>query len=187
MNVTKWQNRLLEVVAWTQIRNLHKMRVFQQMYGWMFLVPVLARIVSKFPETVIFKFLDQELTFSITLPFSWEMFYYSSVSIVISNVIYQLFCPRLIKDHANPTSFIEERKGIPNLERYRVMLGEPPVLMEKALGENEETKLDRIFWSLHSYADSTGQLARVCTALFLAIGFVLIGIVVIEGFQAVLS
>ena len=45
-----------------------------------------------------FEVFGTTLTIHVGLPFSWKIFYVSAVFLAASSLLYQVFCPRLIKD-----------------------------------------------------------------------------------------
>jgi hypothetical protein len=184
-------DRLQELVVWTQIRDMHKLKLIQQMYVWLVLVPVLATFLAKVPDHVTLKFLwlDKELELPLRLPFSWQLFYFAAVCFVVSNVIYHLACPRLIKDHPSFASFLNEWKSDSHLEWYHKSLGSPQVPspgwhMINSPDADRDLRA-KTFWYLHAYANLRYPWPRRISGALLAIGIGLTVYVVIEGFLSV--
>lgn len=174
-----------EAVVWTQIRRLHEFRLVRQMYVWLLLVPVLARALAHLPEDGTFSIFGQEVVFSLTLPFSWRVFYFSAVCFVISNIVYQFFCPRLIKDHPSYASFEKEGKGLSHLGWYNRAVGCPLDGISVAHGPDRSPLLQEPFWEIHTPSNLKHRWARVTAGVLFAVGLVLIAIVAGQGMWAV--
>jgi hypothetical protein len=179
-------DRLQELVVWTQIRNLHNLRVVQQMYLWLILVPVIASTLSKVPNEVTFEVFGQPITFALLLPFSWKLFYFSAICFVASNLIYQAFCPRMIKNHPSYASFVAEGKGQSHLDWYNAMIGDPVRIPWQTLEiTQEDSAVQEVFWKVHAFSNITYLPFRILAALLLAAGMAMVSFVVVQGFWSV--
>ena len=178
---TKWE-ACLELIVWVNIRNIHKMRIVQQMYIWLFLLPVAANALAKLPENLLIDAWGQQIEISTELPFSWQLFYLAAVCFVISNLIYQVRCPRIIKDHPTYATFLDERKGVSHLEWYAKALNAPVTI---AINSREQLAQDyrfqQSFWDAHKFGNHYANFSRFFSGLFLLAGFALIGFVLAQG------
>ncbi|BBJ23294.1 hypothetical protein W01_12210 [Candidatus Nitrotoga sp. AM1P] len=159
------------------------------MYLWLLIVPVFAKFFEHIRNTATIELFSYKFTVSLALPFTWQVFYFSALCIVIANVIYQVFCPSIIKDHANYSHFKAEGKGINQLKKYSSQTQfnvELHQLMEQMGIEmnneaQDEDNLQKLFWAIYENASELHKLARVACVIFLGIGLLLIGWVVVEN------
>lgn len=92
---------------WDRLNRIGQSKALKSSYWFMLLVPTLAKMLKHLPtETVIF---GKQYSFYTDLPFSWVALFFCAVLVSIGNVIYALFCPRLIKGFEDYQSF--ERSG----------------------------------------------------------------------------
>ena len=165
------------------------------MYVWLVIVPVFAKLFEHINETATIELFSYKFTVSLALPFTWQVFYFSALCIVVANVLYQIYCPAIIKDHANYSNFKEEGKGISQLEKYSTSTLPSDELqrikklagirIETAYGAKaaaeEEEKFQKLFWEIYDNASGLHKRARVACTIFLGIGLLLIGWVVVEN------
>ena len=124
---------------------------------------------------------------SLALPFTWQVFYFSALCIVIANVIYQVFCPAIIKDHSNYSHFKAEGKGTNQLEKYssqtqfNVELHRLNELAGIKTTNEAEDELQKLFWDIYENASKLHKSARITCVIFLGIGLLLIGWVIVEN------
>jgi hypothetical protein len=164
------------------------LKIFQSMYVWLVIGPIFAKLFEHFRETATIELFSDKFTVSLALPFSWKVFYFSAVCIVIANVIYQVFCPSIIKEHANYSHFKAEGKGVSQLEKYSRQTQfsvELDRLRELAdiheMNNAIEDKLQKMFWRIYENASELHKPARIACVIFLAIGLLLIGWVIVEN------
>lgn len=103
--------------SWTSLSSLGRIRIFQSSYLFFVLVPIIARLLYKLPEDVEIRSLGAVFRISLALPFSWTMFYFSSVFFVIATSLYYVFCPQIIKDFRSFRAFQEEGRSQEAIKR----------------------------------------------------------------------
>ncbi len=183
---------------WSNLKKTQDLKIFQSMYVWLLIVPIFAKLFEHIRESTTIVLFSSTFTISLTLPFSWKVFYFSSLCIVFANVLYQVFCPTIIKDHVNYSHFKAEGKGVRQLEKYASLTGfdiKTYQLIEKsqatispyggnaALEKENEEMLQKLFWSIHEYASELHKTARVICSIFLFLGLLLIGWVLFENMR----
>jgi hypothetical protein len=148
----------------------------------------MARFFSKVPNEVSFPFVGQVLTINAVLPFSWKLFYLAAVCFVISNLVYHLFCPKIIKDHRGYSSFQKEGMGIIQLKNYNNDCGRPAVIDEQTIYLSaDQNRLSKEFWIVHEYADTNLFIARIIATAFLFAGTLMMTFVAAQGFWLVMA
>src|SRR5687768_10092168 len=89
--------RTVPVPPWSTFTAIGESRAVRSCLVWMFLIPVVARILSPITKQISLSIFDHTLTFDLTLPFSWKVLYISSLAFGLASLIYSLQCPRLIR------------------------------------------------------------------------------------------
>lgn len=100
---------------WKFITRYGKNKIVQRTYIFLFLVPFLITTLVKFDLSRIIE----------AIPFSWHMFFYSSVFFTLGNLVYQLFAPSIIKDNNSYYDFSLESKNWDHLDLYAEELNIP--------------------------------------------------------------
>ena len=104
------ENRIEALVpGWRALRGAGNSRILASSFFWFFFVPIAVRF-SKANEW------SRALVGGI--PFSWEFFYYSAVTFAAAGLIFRLWCPGLVRDHATYSSFENAGKTQAQLSEY---------------------------------------------------------------------
>lgn len=93
---------------WKFIAKYGKNKIVQRTYIFLFLVPFLITTLVKFDLSQIIE----------AIPFSWHMFFYSSVFFTLGNLVYQFFAPSIIKDNNSYYEFSTESKNWDHMNIY---------------------------------------------------------------------
>lgn len=180
---------------WLEIRKIQTLSIVRSMYIWLFIVPFLAKSFSKIEDIATISIFEYKFSMVLELPFSWLVFYASSIAFVLANVLYQLYCPELIKEHINYSSFTQAGKLFTHLKEYEKHListnvkHDVPIPPSKYLvpdEKSEEKSKIALFWDLHTQAKKKNPLARFLATYLGYIGFVLISWVGIQNLYSVI-
>ena len=93
-------------------------KVVQSTYIWLFILPIVAKFLSKVESPLSFTINDEIVKLDMTLPFAWQIFYFSAVLFTIANVIYFFYCPKIIKENKNLGDFHSQQKNSSHLKNY---------------------------------------------------------------------
>ena len=93
---------------WKFIAKYGKNKIVQRTYIFLFLVPFLITTLVKFDLSIVIE----------AIPFSWHMFFYSSVFFTLGNLVYQIFAPSIIKDNNSYLEFSTESKNWDHMNMY---------------------------------------------------------------------
>lgn len=82
-------NKLLSKLnmGWQELRQIQRSKFISSMYIWIFVVPVVAKLLFKIEEHLAFDFFGQKIELVLSLPFSWKIFFYCALSFSIANSI----------------------------------------------------------------------------------------------------
>ena len=92
---------LRKVPDWSAFKSLGSSKVIKSSYWWLFLVPVLAKIMESAGDTFELTLFDSTFILTLSLPFSWALFYFSAVSFSLASIIYLTMCPQGIDKYDN--------------------------------------------------------------------------------------
>lgn len=185
--------------GWSQIRGLQKQKYVRGMYFWLFLVPITAKLLQSVPESLDFPFYGEILTIGTRLPFSWPMLYLSALLFVVSHLFWFIFCPAIIKEHENYTSFDADGKGLRELKSYcsqenldwkhiESLAQKSHPLYKPCLGHQEipiDVKLT--FAEIYAVNNKLRPRARHCSFGFYVLGAILLVAVVIDNTISVVN
>lgn len=194
MNINKYFPSLL-----SDLRSIHAVKLISSMYVWIFIVPVVAQLLSKVNDVATFTIFGYSFEVALELPFSWKVFYFSAMCFALANIIYSIRCPTLIKDHPSYSSFVSEGKPNWHLREYAEEVGiefqefkdelKANMELEVNFGEHlsDEEWNQSLFWHVFWSADRKRQIAYYCSLLMYFLGFILIGYVVVQNLYWVMA
>lgn len=129
-------------ISWILVNSLGKLRFSRVSYYFIVIIPILAKALDKVSSPIFLKIGDNEFSINIDLPFSWYLFYFGAVLIAIGSLLYQIFCPRIIKDYKNygeflaageSDSYLEKVSDEYNLSPFFLSFIAAPYLEEKSI------------------------------------------------------
>ncbi|ASU24137.1 hypothetical protein CCZ37_16655 [Vibrio qinghaiensis] len=98
-------------VSWNDVNKIGQNKALSKAYLWFFLVPILAKIIALVESPIVLTSIAEGLIFDLSLPFSWKLFYLSSVFVFLGNAMYLLWCPQIIKDYPTFSKFETDGLG----------------------------------------------------------------------------
>ena len=172
---------------WYSIRLIGKSKLSNSMYYWLFIVPIAAKVLSEINEDIRMKIFGQDFNFIFSLPFNWKMFFFSALFFSIGNVIFNLFCPKIIKDHLTLSGFTGDGKFEDHLHDYAKDInskfenfsgwGDSHTNDERALNEH----IRNSFWRIYNEGKLSRSAPRIISGFSYMIGFILLAIVILRG------
>lgn len=104
--------RYIKIIPlWSSLRKLGNNRLLRSSYIWLLAVPFLANLLLKIGPEIKIPLWDSEIILNLSLPFSWQMFYFSAVAFAIASAIYSIGCPKIVSDYERYSEFKDEGKG----------------------------------------------------------------------------
>ncbi|SFJ05285.1 hypothetical protein [Nitrosomonas sp. Nm34] len=104
------RNLLYKVPLWDALKVLGNNKIVRSSYFWLFFVPATAKVLEGIKDTLSFTIFDETITLNMALPFSWQMFYLSSVFFSLGSAVYSICCPGSIKKYNNFNEWKERGK-----------------------------------------------------------------------------
>ena len=88
-------------IGWSTLASFGNNKVIRAFNLWVFLVPVLTKILSGISENINFMFFGEKITLVMGLPFSLFSLYVSALAFFIANILFMMFCPPIIKSYGS--------------------------------------------------------------------------------------
>lgn len=93
-------------ISWVLVNTFGTLRISKSSYYYLLIVPILVKALEKVNNPFSFIIGESEIQLNLELPFSWYLFYFAAVSIAIGFLLYQIFCPDLIRKFRNYGEFL---------------------------------------------------------------------------------
>lgn len=199
----------MHVPLWSSLNRVGRSRVLRSSYFWLFAVPLCAHLLAKTGSQINIPLWKSTLTITLGLPFSWKMFYFSSVAFAAASFLYSTQCPSLVRDYDRFSDFADQGKGARHIVQELVVIrskfSSTDVHFRKwfidrfalepgAVGNDLQRMLDMdipkhkladAFWWVREHADQTKPMVRATCSFCYVIGFVLIFLVLCQNFYYV--
>lgn len=202
-------------IGWGALRSLGESRVVQSSMYWIFFVPIAARFLGAVNSPLKVRFLGQVHNINLTLPFSWYALYFPALCFAVGAILYRLFCPPIISEFANFNEFQESgaegfrleteiEKAVPNGVIHDSPIWRAFELVEPLCegGTSYKSsiewrlasgvrrlpveKMPSLFYTVREVVNHSHPWATRSTLIFFALGFILLGIVLLQNLNFVL-
>jgi len=110
------------IPKWTLLKSLEGNSIVRSAFVWLMIVPICARLFGSLNEHLVISYGEQDYTFHLSLPFSWQLFFYSACFYVLANLIVKFMCPSAIMEHRDYSSFSECGKSWPQINGYLIKM-----------------------------------------------------------------
>ncbi len=172
-------------LTWETLNSLGKSRILRTSYIWLLVVPVAAKVLSSVNSPIKLTGIGEGLRFNLELPFTWKLFYLSSIAISFAGIIYTLKCPLLVRKFNTFNDFKIEGRNLDYLKSYAKILEG----YKLANGYNNSVPIDIqerdkpiLFWSIRDFENTQFQFwIWLCFCLY-AFGLLCIALVLLENF-----
>lgn len=93
---------------WSSLYSIGHSKLVQSSLIWVFIVPIAAKILHEIDSIVYLEVFSYTFKLNLELPFSWVTLYFSALFFAMGSLLYIFFCPKLIKDYLNYSSFVDK-------------------------------------------------------------------------------
>lgn len=189
--------------TWETIKGFGQAKILKTSYVFLFLIPVLAGMLSKLPEEIVIPIFEKKIPIVLDLPFSWFILFISACFASIGNIIYSSFCPSLIKEYLNFPSFKDHRrdgtyllsyirklsfldssdKTLEHVRAVKLMYNDIPIHTEEVANEidGNDTLSPRGFYFVRDSVNLALPLLRLLASISYFVAFICLGIVAIQN------
>lgn len=110
------------IPEWSVLKGLETNPIVKSAFIWFIIVPVCARIFGSLNDTLTFTYDEYEYVINLSLPFSWQIFFYSACAYAAGSLVVKLCCPSIIVDHNEYSSFQKSGQSWPQINGYLISL-----------------------------------------------------------------
>lgn len=157
-------------LSWEQITKYLKSKFISSSYIFIILIPVIANISSKVPNTIEI----YEIELIMRLPFSWFYLYFGAVSFFCAKILYLFIAPKIYSDNLSYDDF--EKKGR-NREHLKLYANDGYFVnfdfhkkYDDSL-ENIDTDTKTLFWNLWNDLNYELKFRRIILSCLVFIGY----------------
>lgn len=125
------------VPRWSALGQMGESKILRSSYFWLFAVPLLAKALYSSEPHILH--LPQGLRLHLELPFSWKVFYFSSVIFAVASLLYSIACPRVVRDYQRYSEWSEQGRGDRQIVRelfFLLFRPSVPAIQQEALVEH---------------------------------------------------
>ena len=115
--------KIYNYINWKIISFFGKSPVINKSYVYLFLVPALAKILSRINSPLKFFLGNTEYEIVLALPFSWKIFFFSALLFSLGALCYNIFAPTIIKENSSFGEFLTDKKNFSHLFAYGENVG----------------------------------------------------------------
>jgi hypothetical protein len=183
-------------IFWSQLAKLNAVKFINTMYVWIFIVPVLAKLLENMGDKAQLTIFEHTFVAHLTLPFSWVCFYFSALAFASANLVFQARCPNIIKEQSGYSEFRRLNKGVEHLDSYLPEIGMNweglrqdierrdeyfSEIAEALNPEAEDGLLRKRFWVAYFHGDRCRHVWKLLAFVLYTIGLMLILIVLSQN------
>ncbi|MBB1434574.1 hypothetical protein H5201_09660 [Pseudoalteromonas sp. SG43-6] len=103
---------------WKVLKKFADIKLVKFSYVWIIIVPILAKLLIKVGDVLPIKIGDVTFNINLSLPFSWQMFFFAALFFSLAQFIFNLICPEIVKDFENQREFEKDGKTVIQLSSY---------------------------------------------------------------------
>ena len=104
--------------TWDNINAIGRLKVLNYAYYVFLLLPLLVKLMANIDH---FSITLDSVTYKLdlTLPFDWQLLYFTSIMLVLANLLYYFICPKIIRLYPDYEHYI--KSGMPKIYLHRVL------------------------------------------------------------------
>jgi hypothetical protein len=179
-------------ITWSQLAKLNSVRFINSMYVWIFVVPIVAKLLENVGGPVQLTIFEHTFYIHLSLPFSWVSFYFSALFFALANLVFQIRCPNVVKEQQDYSQFRQANRGVEHLDSYLPEIGMNWEGLRQNL-ENQDKYFEEIaevsnpkqddgllrkrFWVIYATGEKSRPISKFFAVVFYFVGGVLILVV----------
>ena len=108
---------------WSSLAGIGNSGFIRSFNIWFIVIPISAKVLEKFGGIIAVEFFQPPLLLCLSLPFSLQVLYGSTIFFTAANILYMTSCPRIIKNYKSYSEFLDkEGKSIEMLKQLLLPL-----------------------------------------------------------------
>ena len=191
------------ILKWHVIEKLGNSRISRNSYYWFFLIPILGKLFQNIPEEIFIEgFTAEPIQINLTFPFSWYILFAVGILFILSNIIYRISCPHIVREFMNFSEFIAS--GYPNSyllvqKDFHDVPESDTLLFQKNLPERQKSMhkersmtdyeiehnfrkaQKEYFDKIYNIANKSNLKARILATFVIVLAIILMGIIIVQN------
>lgn len=116
------------IPRWESFKSFFQLKFVIYLVTWFTLVPIVVKMLYNVPDTITLNSVTPPLTIVMSLPFSWETMWFSSLSFFIAYILYLIFIPKFVIKYNNycdykkfghsPRNLVYEASSIVKIDKF---------------------------------------------------------------------
>lgn len=192
---SRWSRINSKSLGWEVLNAVREAPFIRSMYVWIFSVPVVVKAFQKTEDVVWVEIFGAEFRLHLSLPFSWQVFFWCAVSFGLANLLTLVFAPKIIKENKSFDDFQRAGKGDVHLSQYASDLKRSHTAYRwdsfaathEIQWDNYRAFLKEKFWEFYSTANMERPYIRGVCSICYMLGFGLLGWLVCSNIFWVLT
>ena len=174
---------------WTQLRKFGKNRILRSSYIWLFLFPLIAKIVEGIEYRVSVLPGGQPFEIEFEMPFTWTLLYFAALLFTFGLIPFVLCSPYLVREYRDFQEFENEGRSAEDLAvAMREHMSQRSFDEDFSVGiSNPNIDLSQKYGWATDAVDLVRPLARGCCTYSNLAGLGLVTYILAENFLYVLS
>ena len=149
------------------LRTFENYKIVKSSYIWLLIVPLVSKVFSKIENTISFTIDEKIYEIDLVLPFSWNIFFIAALLFTVSNILFYLSAPNIVKHYKNYGDFNAQGKGIEQLKEY---MTSHERMMIKTSHMNSPIIVGEEFWKIYYDRNSNLKIMRFVISFFYLLG-----------------
>ncbi len=112
--------------TWVDLRKVGNSKTIRFASGWIIVVPIAAKLLDKVEDNIVITVLSYPFHLHFKLPFRWTILFMTGLAFLLANIIYESFCPKLIKETNNYRDFSDQKRSAEELRQLLTMHDKTP-------------------------------------------------------------
>jgi len=186
----KIDNKMDILCSWQRIRIIAELKFVRTSYSWVLVVPIFVKLFSlaneKIAQLTIF---GHQFNVALELPFSWQIFFTSSLFFMFGYFVYLSKAPSIIKDHRNWSEFKNHGQLSRHLYTYADEFNSwkgPLARVKDEEDSNSEVDMKKLYWGIVDESNYKHLKSRWACGLLFLFAFLLISILIVQNIYTVI-
>lgn len=196
------------LLKWSAIESLGNSKIAKSSYYWFFIIPIIAKLFQNIPRSVFIESItSQPIQLNLTFPFKWYLIFIIGILFILSNIIYQISCPHIIREFRNysefvssgyPNSYLLAQADFHNVPEEAINVFTRSIPTKEGFDANIKMSLDEkeyyykiaqreYFDKIYNIANASKTGVRLMATLIISIAFVLLTIIVFQNIYTVIE
>ena len=107
-----------DIINWKRVSVFGKNKLINRSFVYLFIVPMLAKLLSKIESPLSLIIGGAELEVVLDLPFSWKLFFFSALLFTVASLLYHFISPPIINENISFGDFLNHKKNRTHIRQY---------------------------------------------------------------------